>query len=64
MSTSGAPLDYDKKVALITGSTGGIGQQTALLLAKNGASVILHGNSETEADVRYFALNLHKSLKF
>src|SRR4051812_31865004 len=37
------------KIVLITGSTDGIGKQTALELAKRGAYVILHGRSELKA---------------
>ncbi|KAI6175450.1 hypothetical protein M3Y97_00690400 [Aphelenchoides bicaudatus] len=35
-----------KKVAIVTGSTSGIGQQTALLIARNGGSVVIHGQNE------------------
>ncbi|TKR82303.1 hypothetical protein L596_016045 [Steinernema carpocapsae] len=34
------------KVAIVTGSSGGIGQATAVLLASEGASVTIHGRSE------------------
>ncbi|MBA6315029.1 SDR family oxidoreductase [Cellulophaga baltica] len=38
------------KVIIVTGSSKGIGKETALLLAKNGAKVIInHSNSEKEA---------------
>ncbi len=45
------------KVAIITGSSGGIGKAIALELARNGASVVLNGRnrvrlSESEKDVR------------
>ena len=33
----------DKKVALITGSTSGIGLATAHVLAKHGVNLVLHG---------------------
>ncbi len=35
-----------KKIALVTGSTDGIGKQTALELAKRGFHVIIHGRNE------------------
>ncbi|WP_405247098.1 SDR family oxidoreductase [Cellulophaga sp. Asnod2-G02] len=39
------------KVIIVTGSSKGIGKETALLLAKNGAKVIInHSNSEKEAE--------------
>ncbi len=37
------------RVVLVTGSTDGIGKQTALELAKLGASVIVHGRSKAKA---------------
>jgi 3-oxoacyl-[acyl-carrier protein] reductase len=38
------------KVIIVTGSSKGIGKETALLLAKNGAKVVInHSNSEKEA---------------
>lgn len=40
----------DNKVIIVTGSSKGIGKEVAILLAKNGAKVILnHSNSEKEA---------------
>uniref|UniRef100_A0A7E4V7T6 Short-chain dehydrogenase n=1 Tax=Panagrellus redivivus TaxID=6233 RepID=A0A7E4V7T6_PANRE len=35
--------NFDGKVAIVTGSSSGIGAATALYLAKNGARVVLHG---------------------
>lgn len=43
--------DVQNKVVLVTGSSRGIGKEVALLLAKNGAHIIVnHSNSEKEAD--------------
>lgn len=38
------------KIVLITGSTGGIGLQTALALAKQGATVVLTGRNKTSGE--------------
>ena len=38
------------KTILVTGSTDGIGKQTALVLAKSGARVILHGRNREKID--------------
>ncbi|KAK0406252.1 hypothetical protein QR680_018458 [Steinernema hermaphroditum] len=38
-------MKFSGKVAIITGSTSGIGQATALLLAAEGAKVVIHGRS-------------------
>jgi NAD(P)-dependent dehydrogenase (short-subunit alcohol dehydrogenase family) len=38
------------KIVLITGSTDGIGRQTALELAKMGATIIVHGRNQEKAD--------------
>uniref|UniRef100_A0AC34R6Y2 Uncharacterized protein n=1 Tax=Panagrolaimus sp. JU765 TaxID=591449 RepID=A0AC34R6Y2_9BILA len=37
---------FSGKVVIVTGSSAGIGQATAVLFAKNGASVTIHGRSE------------------
>uniref|UniRef100_A0A914QIP6 Uncharacterized protein n=1 Tax=Panagrolaimus davidi TaxID=227884 RepID=A0A914QIP6_9BILA len=37
---------FDGKVVIITGSSSGIGQAAAILFAKSGASVTIHGRSE------------------
>jgi len=43
-------LSLDKKIALVTGASGGIGGETAILLAKLGAEVYIHyNNSEDQA---------------
>ncbi|HVH50210.1 MAG TPA: SDR family NAD(P)-dependent oxidoreductase, partial [Candidatus Bathyarchaeia archaeon] len=38
------------KIALITGGTTGIGRDTAILFAKNGAKVVVSGRRETEGN--------------
>lgn len=43
---------FAKKVALITGSTSGIGRATANLIAREGGSVTLHGQSEARLKVK------------
>lgn len=40
-------LQLDNKLALVTGSTAGIGFSIAKALAEEGASVIINGRSET-----------------
>ncbi len=42
-------IDLNGKVAIVTGATSGIGEETAKVLAKAGASVIATGRSETAA---------------
>ncbi|MBJ2173159.1 SDR family oxidoreductase [Aureibaculum sp. A20] len=43
-------MKLEKKVIIVTGSSKGIGKEIALLLAKNGAKVVVnHSNSEAEA---------------
>ena len=42
-------LDLSGKVALVTGSTRGIGWHTARLLAEHGATVIVNGRSDADA---------------
>ena len=38
--------EFNGKVVIITGSSAGIGQSAAILFAKNGASVTIHGRNE------------------
>ncbi len=50
-------LHLDNKIALVTASTGGIGKQIAISLAREGATVIINGRSSaavetTMADIR------------
>ena len=47
-----APLSYEGKTVLVTGSTDGLGRELALALAADGAHVIVHGrNAERGAAV-------------
>ena len=41
--------EFDNKVAIVTGSTSGIGAATARLLVAAGAKVILNSSSSVEA---------------
>uniref|UniRef100_A0AC34G6X3 Uncharacterized protein n=1 Tax=Panagrolaimus sp. ES5 TaxID=591445 RepID=A0AC34G6X3_9BILA len=41
---------FDGKVVIVTGSSAGIGKATILKLAKEGASVILHGQSKEKLE--------------
>jgi NAD(P)-dependent dehydrogenase (short-subunit alcohol dehydrogenase family) len=41
-------MQFENQIALVTGSTSGIGRETALLLAEQGASVIVSGRNTTK----------------
>jgi NAD(P)-dependent dehydrogenase (short-subunit alcohol dehydrogenase family) len=43
-------VDLQNQIALVTGSTSGIGRETALLLAKEGASVIVSGRNAAKGE--------------
>ena len=40
----------DQKVAIVTGATSGIGRETAILLSREGASVIFTGRNKDAAE--------------
>ena len=43
-------LNFDGKVALVTGASGGIGSAIAILLHRRGATVVLHGTRREKLD--------------
>lgn len=43
-------MDFQGKIALVTGSGSGIGREIALLLAKNGANIVVNDVSEANAE--------------
>lgn len=43
-------MNLDGKVVLVTGSTDGIGKQTAYILARKGAGVLLHGRNPSKGE--------------
>jgi NAD(P)-dependent dehydrogenase (short-subunit alcohol dehydrogenase family) len=45
----GVTVSSDQRVILVTGSTGGLGRETALALARAGDHVIIHGRNEQRA---------------
>ena len=50
-SIASASTGLSEKVFLVTGSTSGIGRHTSQLLAKTGATVLLHGRNEKKLDM-------------
>ena len=57
MIRKGTEMRLDGKVAVITGGTKGIGRVTAIMMAQQGAKVVLtvtgHGLKDTEAPVKH-----------
>jgi len=52
---------YPGKVAIITGSSRGIGKAVAIELAKNGAAIVLNGRNETRlAEAKKAILQIHE----
>lgn len=49
-SSASSATDEQRRIALVTGSTDGIGLHTACTLAANGHGVIVHGRSQTRVD--------------
>jgi 3-oxoacyl-[acyl-carrier protein] reductase len=49
-STAGPARDLDERVALVTGSSRGIGRAIAVHLARRGATVVVHGRDEAAVD--------------
>jgi NAD(P)-dependent dehydrogenase (short-subunit alcohol dehydrogenase family) len=45
-------MSFKDKVAIVTGSSSGIGQSVVLMLAKQGAIVVVHGMNEERINVR------------
>ena len=43
-------LNFDGKIALVTGASGGIGSAIAILLHRRGATVVLHGTRREKLD--------------
>ncbi|HXI15821.1 MAG TPA: SDR family oxidoreductase [Chloroflexota bacterium] len=51
MPSTGVHVDMNGAVCLVTGATSGIGKETALALARLGATVVLHGRNRERGDV-------------
>lgn len=58
------PMDLTGKRILVTGSTGGIGQETAIQLSKLGASIMLCGRNEMKLNETYEKLEGKGHIKF
>ena len=43
-------MSYSKKIAIVTGSSQGIGKAIAVLLSQNGVTVILNGRNQEKLD--------------
>ncbi|KAI6170258.1 hypothetical protein M3Y98_01221100 [Aphelenchoides besseyi] len=50
-------MNFEGKTVIVTGSSSGIGQATALLFAQQGANVTIHGQSEEKMKVRRWKAN-------
>ena len=44
-------MSFSKKVAIVTGSSQGIGKAIAVLLSQNGAAVILNGRNQEKLNI-------------
>jgi 3-oxoacyl-[acyl-carrier protein] reductase len=49
-TTAGPARDLDERVALVTGSSRGIGRAIAVHLARRGATVVVHGRDEAAVE--------------